>query len=220
MIWLVVLVLAGVGFAVAVLALNLPRSAFTIMGAALLFALTGYAWQGSPDLASAPRAATAGEKPRSTSLIDIRREMFGGIVQPSRNVGISDGFARRGQYQDAAGFLKNALEENPDDTEAWVALGNALVMHAEGRMTPPARYAFEQARATNGDQPAPAFFEGLAYLAEGKMIETRDLWAEALDKAPADAGYRPWLENQLRGLDGFMEGMEAAMRSRPAPGQP
>ena len=104
-----IVALAAAAFAVAVLALRLPKSGWTLMGAALLFGLSGYALQGSPGLAGSPKSAAADLAPEGTELVEARRAIYG-PAPPSRFVTVADGFARRGQFADAAGNLKLTLE--------------------------------------------------------------------------------------------------------------
>ena len=56
MTWLPVIVLAAVTFAIAAFVLRTPKRGWTLIAAVLVFGLAGYALQGSPDLAAAPKA--------------------------------------------------------------------------------------------------------------------------------------------------------------------
>ena len=129
----------------------------------------------------------------------------------------ADGFTRRGQYADAANFLRNAVSENPGDGEAWVALGNVLVEHAEGQPTAAALYAYSRAEALLPANPAPAYFLGLSLLRAGRPGETRALWAELLASAPGDAPWREALAERLARLDAMLgTAPEAAPVTGPA----
>ena len=195
------IVLAALAFALAAFVLRLPRSAWTLFGAALLFGLTGYALQGSPGQAGAPKAAVDELAATGEGLVEARRQMFDPNQPPSRFVTVADGFARRGQYADAAGILNGAIEENPRDAEAWLALGNALVEHAEGQLTPAALYAYGRAETLAPANPAAPFFLGAALIRGGRLVEARGLWADLLERAPADAEWRPLLAERLARLD-------------------
>lgn len=210
MTWLPILALAVLTFGIAVYALKLPRSLWMLFAAALLFGLSGYALQGSPGQASAP-APVKSARPSETGelLVQARREFYPETALPSRFVVTADAFARRGQFEQAANFLRNAVAENPRDGEAWLALGNALVEHADGQLTAAALYAFSQAEAVQPANPAPTYFLGLALLRAGQPGQTRVLWSELLEKAPADAAWRPALEMRLQRLDALL-GLGAA----------
>ena len=186
--------------ALAVLALRLPRAGWPLFGAALLFGLAGYALQGTPGEAGAPKEPAIKRTEAGVALVEARRELFG-PVPPSRFVTVADGFARRGQYADAAGILRGSLEQDPRDAEAWLALGNALVENAEGQLTPAAIYAFNQAERIDPASPGPGFFLGVALIRSGRPLEARKLWADMIGRAPQDAPWRAALQERLARLD-------------------
>lgn len=202
--WFVIIALAGLAFGFAALVLRLPRSGYTLFGAALLFGLSGYALQGSPDRPGLPTQSRADSSRMLAMLVETRRDFHDPATLPSRFLLTSDAFARRGDTVNAAGFARSAVLENPADAEAWTALGNALVEHAGGRMTPAARHAFDRARAAAPDAPAPAFFLGLALLRDGKPEEAREVWAELVTRAPADAPWLPGMVARMMRLDALI----------------
>lgn len=197
-----VILLAAAAFGLAALALRVPRAGWTLFGAALLFGLAGYAMQGSPGQAGAPKAA-ADDLAEGAELVEARRAIYG-PAPPSRFVTVADGFARRGQFADAAGILRASLAENPDDPEAWLALANALMEHADGQLTPAAVYAYERAERADPGQPGPGFFVGVALIRSGRPQQARTLWAEMLERAPTDAEWRAGLQDRLDRLDGLI----------------
>ncbi|WP_435202283.1 tetratricopeptide repeat protein [Qipengyuania sp. 902] len=215
--WLPILLLALLTFVGAILLLKLPRSVWALFGAALLFGLAGYAIQGSPGQAGAPRAATGGEAAQSgEAMVQARREFYAEGVLPSRFVVTADAFARRGQFDQSARFLSNALAENPNDSEAWLALGNSLVEHAEGQLTPAALNAYERADAVARGNPAPTYFLGLAWLRAGDPQRTRELWVELLVDAPENADWRPLLADRIARLDSLLGASDAAVEAEAA----
>lgn len=199
--WLPVVLLGAVAFLAAVFVLKLPRSGYTLLGATLLFGLAGYALQGSPDAPAAPGKVARDEEGTSVLMVEARRAFFDPEVLPSRYLITSDAYARRGESQRAAGFAQSAVAENPDDAEAWTALGNALADHAGGQLTPAALYAYGQAQARSPGSPAPGYFLGLAMLRGGEPERTRAIWAELVASAPADAPWRPVMVERLARLD-------------------
>ena len=96
--WLAVGSLTLAAFALAVLLLKLPREGFTLFGAALVFGLAGYAWQGSPGQPAAPKppAAEAGEQ--GAAMVEGRAALFSRTLPPPNYRVPSDAFARRGQF--------------------------------------------------------------------------------------------------------------------------
>lgn len=203
--WLPIIVLAVLTFALAVFALKLPRTLWMLFGSALLFGLAGYALQGQPGLAGAPAAAVEQEDAGTGELlVSARREFYTAGAMPSRFVVTADAFTRRGQHEQAANFLRNAVEDNPRDGEAWLALGNALVEHADGRLTAAALYAYSEAEKVDPANPAPTYFLGLAFLRAGEPGKTLALWGELLDQAPEDADWRAPLEARLERLKALL----------------
>lgn len=195
---------AGIAFAFAAFGLRLPKSGYSLFGAALLFGLAGYALQGRPGEPASPGKATAEDAETGELIVQARREFYDPDVLPSRFLITSDAFARRGDYAGAAAFARNAVEENPADTEAWTALGNALSEHAGGQLTPAAIYAYSQAEQRAPNSPAPGYFLGLAMLRTGQPERTREIWAELLAAAPESARWRPVLAERLARLESLM----------------
>lgn len=211
--WLPIIGVAAVAFAIAAIALKLPRAQWMLFGAALLFGLAGYGAQGSPSSPSAPTKAAVHSGQTGELLVEARREFYADSGLPSRFVVTADAFARRGQFDQSANFLRNAVVENPNDGEAWLALALALVEHAEGRLTPGALHAFRRAEEVRPGNPAPGYFLGLSMLREGRPQEARNLWAQLLADAPQDAKWRPALQLRLDRLDQLL--LSPALQSPP-----
>lgn len=204
MIWVPVILLAAAAFGFAALVLRLPRGAYTLVGAALVFGLAGYALQGSPGQPGAPaNAARDIDRARANGelFVEARREFFDPDVLPSRFLITSDAFARRSDFARAAAFANSALADNPADAEAWTALGIALIEHAGGRMTPAAMQALRRAEQSQPGLAAPGYFLGLALLRAGEPRRAREIWADVLAASPADARWRPVLAERLARLD-------------------
>lgn len=202
--WLPILALAVLTFMAAVFVLRLPRTGYALLGATLLFGLAGYALQGAPGAPAAPgRSAVESQQPGAL-MVDARRELFDTALLPSRFLITSDAYSRRGDHERAAAFAESAVEENPNDIEAWTALGNALTDHANGQLTPAAIYAYGQAERRNPRSPAPGYFLGLALLRSGQPERTRAIWADLLAEAPADAPWRPVLAERLARLESLL----------------
>jgi cytochrome c-type biogenesis protein CcmH len=198
--FLPIILVALVAFGLAVLVLRLPRAGWTLFAAALLFGLAGYALQGSPGQAGAPKDGANQPADIGIALVEARRDLFG-PAPPSQFVTLADGFARRGQFADAAGILRAGLDKTPDDPEAWLALANALVENAEGQLTPAAMYGFSRAEQADQASPGAGFFLGVALINSGRPAEARKLWADMLARAPADAPWRQGLKERLDRLD-------------------
>ncbi|OCC24898.1 hypothetical protein MB02_05440 [Croceicoccus estronivorus] len=201
--WWPILALAVVAMCVIVLLFRLPRPLWALLGVAFMLGLAGYAWQGHPGMAGVPKRSVAADKTDGAAMVAMRKSMESGGQQSDFLV-ISDGFARRGDFSNAAGILRGAIRKNPDDSQAWLAMGNALVEQAEGNLTPAALYAFRRAGEANPSDPAPSFFLGVAMLRAGRLIEADELWRESLRKMPENAPQRAKVEQSVAALEALM----------------
>ena len=108
--------------------------------------------------------------------------------------------AHKGRTADAAGLLRSAVREHPDDAALWVGFGNALVDHA-GVLTPAAELAYERAMKLAPGHPAAPFFFGVAMARSGDRAGAVAMWRRVLAEAPADASWRPLVEDSIAALD-------------------
>lgn len=207
MTWLLAIALALVAFAIGIAAFRIGRGGWTTFAAALALGLAGYALQASPGVPGAPAAAPNESEEGAWALVDERKEMIGSEAK-SRNdmVLIADGFARRGQYANAAVLLRGAVTDDPRDAEAWLALGNALVEHADGALTEPALLAYRRAAETDPGGVGPGYFLGLALIRQGQFQQARAVWAETIEAAGPEAAGREILVERLARLDGLLRG--------------
>lgn len=199
--WISVIALSLATFAFAAFALKLPRQSWALFGTVLCLGLAGYAWQGVPEQASSPKAEAAETSRSGEAMVQARAELFNPVqVKPAYLI-TSDAFARRGQFDDAAGALRKGLKDNPNHLEGWLALAMALTGHADGTVTPPALYAYNRAQALDPANPGPGFFLGISYLQTGDVRKARAAWGELLDRSPEDAPWRPEIEQRVAALD-------------------
>ena len=196
--WLALLLLLGASIAV-LWAIGVRGAMLQLSGAALLFGAAGYAMDGRPGLESAPRVAEQGGAP--IPLTNLRHAFFGKFGPTEHWLLISESFARRGRTREAAGVLESAVREHPDDPVLWVGLGNALADHA-GMLTPASELAFRRANELAPEHPAPRFFYGLALARSGDTDDALSIWRELLASAPANASWRPIVEDTVAAVEG------------------
>ena len=165
--------------------------------AALLLGAAGYAFQGRPELRSAPAIGSEGRD--VLPLTEARHAFYGNFSSAESWLRISEALARGGNTEDAVGILQNAVRRYPGDPQLWVGLGNALVDHAHG-LTPPAELAYRRAAELSPGYPAPPFFYGLALARSGDRQSAVELWQQILAKAPPDASWRPLIEQGVTAL--------------------
>ncbi len=206
MTWALVILTALVAFTLAVM-LRAPRKGWEAIGAALLVGIAGYTFQASPGLPGAPKEAAEQAAKSGAAMVQARQQLAQAQASGqglNRWLVIGDALARNGQYGEAAGVILGAVEREPKNADAWLAMANALVGHAEGNLTPAALYAYGRAAEADPAHPGPPFFLGLALAQSGKLAEARGLWAELLARSPQDAPWRADLAERLQRLDAFI----------------
>ena len=199
--WVVIGVLAALSFAVLAWGLKASRKGWEAIGAALMLGIAGYALQGSPAQPGAPKEAAPQTREGAAALVAARQQLArDGGANPDSWVMISDALARNGQYSDAAGVVLGAIEKNPKNADAWLALGNYLMGHSEGVLSPAALYAYRRAAEVDPQHPGPGFFMGLALAQSGQFDRAEAIWTTLLARTPAEAPWRADLETRLTGL--------------------
>ena len=200
MIWLWVILAAALTIAGIFWLGRLPAAARPLAGAAVMLGLAGYALQGSPALPGKPVAAPEEPEGFGEAITDQRQGMTDSFGPAAQWLGMSDGFARSGKTALAAQTLEKGLAKYPDNVDLWVGLGNALVAHGGGVMSPASALAFDEAARRNPTHPAPPFFAGLALAQGGDLKGAEAVWGQLLERSPADAPWRPDLEMRLAQL--------------------
>lgn len=189
----------------ALLLARLPRVAWEITGAALLLGLAGYAWQGRPGLVGAPRRAVVDATPGPDAQIAAKRRDLARVYGPTAQwMVMSDAYASRGHMQEAATILLSGLRAHPRDTNLWMALGNALMAHMDGTLSPAADYAYRRAVALDEKALAPRYFYGLALIRAGNLQGARTQWATVAAAVPAGSPFRAELDAGIARIDAMM----------------
>lgn len=177
---------------------KLPRQALELSGAAVLVALAGYAWQGEPSKAGSPvKAAEQTPVPPELANAASVAKSRPGMSAEGQWIDLSDALIRIGHTRQAVSMLRGGIAKSPNNPDLWVGLGNALVVHNQGQMSPASQYAFEKAAQLSPNHPGPPFFLGLAMAQSGKLDEAGEVWRGLLSRAPDDA---PWKEDLISRL--------------------
>lgn len=207
--WIIALVLAAAAFALAAFVLRAPRKSWEAIGAALLIGIAGFALQARPDVPAAPRVAKETMAGDPAALVKARAKVTeSGIPPNDRWVIVADALARNGQFADAAAMLRAAIDENPNNAEAWLAMANAIVAHADGQLTPASLYAYRRAAEAAPEHPGPPYFLGLALAQSGRFDQAREIWVKLLGQTPADAPWRADLLDKLARLDTLIKAQQ------------
>lgn len=211
--WVFALIFAAIAGSLLWRFARLPPAGAELIAAAALLAVAGYVWQGSPSAAGAPvAAADEGLRPEDTAAIAARREMSGQFGSDNQVIEFADTLDRLGLTQNAVTAVRTALIKHPNSVDLWVALGNTLVVHGKGLVSPAAEYAFGRAAQLSPQHPAPPYFLGLARANAGQTEEAARLWRDLLARTPKEAGWRAELEARLAAV--------TALQPSPAPTPP
>ncbi len=210
--WIIMIMLAVLTFAALLIFGKLPRRTWEAVAAACILAMAGYALQGRPSVAGASTGAIPGESAAAADMILMRSEMDQTFNNARPYLILSDAYARGGNYQFAASYIRSGIRKNPQNADLWAGLGLQLLLASDGQMSPPAKFAFDQARKFSPTQPVPDYFEGLTALFAGRTDVALGMWQGLLARAPKEAKWKPRLESQIKGL----QAMQSASAPTPA----
>lgn len=205
MTWVLVIGLAAVAFVALAFVLKVPRQGWEAVGAALLVGIAGFAWQARPAQPGAPKEAAERPQASGAAMVQARKTLSEkNVGEGDRWTVVADALSRNGQFAEAAGVVLGTVEKDPNNADAWLALANNLVAHAEGNLSPAALYAFRRAAMADPKHPGPPFFLGLALAQNGRLADGRAVWADLLARTPKDAPWHDDLVARLADLDAFI----------------
>lgn len=159
--------------------------ALAVCGAVAIVALGAYLLIGRPELPDAPYAARLEAlKGRDPTTFTVEEALA--ILHEAGRENPNDPLPHfysgqllldQGRAQEAARAFDMALRREPQMAEAVLGLGRAIVA-AEGRVTPEALAAFQQAGEHTND-PAPWIYQAMAAMEAGRDEDARRFWGEA-----------------------------------------
>ena len=200
MAWGIIIGSAVLAFAILWRFGKMTRSALELTVAALLLAIAGYAWQGSPGEPGSSVAARDTISKLDPATVQSRKDMMGQFGTEAQWLDFADTMARMGETQGAVLAMRSGIRDNPKSANLWVGLGNALVAHGGGLISPAAKFAFEHAARLSPKHPAPPLFLGIALVQQGRTDEAAKLWIALLDRSPKDAPWRADVERRLAAI--------------------
>lgn len=126
-------------------------------------------------------------------------------------------YMRTGQFDKAANAYATVIRVLGSTPEREEALGEALVMQAQGKVVPLAKAAFERANGQDAQRAMPLHYLGLAARQNGDAGTASRLWQQMVRSATADA---PWLARVREALAELaMDGLSPAPLLSPQEGQ-
>ncbi len=157
----------------------------------------GYAVQGRPGLPSHSVPARDVAYKGDTSFAKERGALLENLGDVGAWLNFADALQRAGMTEKSVDAMKTATKAFPNSPDLWVGLGNALVVHGDGFVSPAARLAFARAAALAPDHPAPLYFLGLAWLQSGQVDEALKTWEGLRAKSPPGAPWLPDLDRKI-----------------------
>jgi len=201
-------ILAAVAFGVIVVGVllrfgRLPVAGRELVLAAALVGFAGYLWQGVPSQAGAPVAPPEdkGFVPPDPEALATRQRLMNPYGEAPQVMAFADTLQRYGKTQEAVIAVKTGLRKDPNNSDLWVTLGNALVAHGGNTSSPAAELAFDHAASLDPKSPAPAFYKGQAFAQSGRFDDAAKLWQTLLARSPTNARWRKELELRLSMLE-------------------
>jgi cytochrome c-type biogenesis protein CcmH len=110
--------------------------------------------------------------------------------------------AKLGRFDDAVRAYRNSITYNGDSAPRRADLGEAMAAAAGGVITAEAKAEFERAVALDADEVKSRFFLGLSAEQDGRATEAAAIWRAMLEKAPANAPWRPLVQSALARVGG------------------
>jgi cytochrome c-type biogenesis protein CcmH len=195
------------------------KAALMLIAAALFVAAAGYAWQGSPGLPGAPAAGQDRPFARDAIFATERLRFLNHYGETGIVLGTADAFHRTGMDQAAVGLLRNAILKHPQDVDLRIGYAHALLMLAQGNLTPAVDLAFDNAaEVAKPDDPRPAYFRGLAHIEASDLTGGERVWRALYAGLPKGSPWAAALAERLAPFD--MMRAAAAQRAAATPTAP
>ena len=197
------LILGGLAAAtgVALWRLGLPRLLASLTGAAMMLGAAGYSLQGRPGLSGAPVELRRERREIDSDRVSMRLLLFGRFGSTAQYFVAADALERSGSPGSAVRLLLGALRGDPRNPALWSGLGLAIQQNDGGAMSPPARFAFDQALRVQPTAPGAFYFYGLAWIIAGEPQRARDAWRAALVRTAPGSPQRRAIAERLTALD-------------------
>ena len=160
---------------------------------------------GSPALPGEPLAARLSAPPEQRSITTLVVQVEAHLAaNPEDGRGwevVAPVYMRMERYNDAVRARRNALRILGASAAREGDLGESMVATSQGVVTADAKAAFERALAFDPKDVKALYFTGLAAEQDGKPGEAARIWRELLAVAPANASYRPIIQQSIARVD-------------------
>ena len=180
----------------------------TIASAVLLLPLGAslvYLSLGSPNLVPVSMNAEAGGKQLPEGIEQTVAEVEKYLeANPKNGRGwelLAPVYLRLGRFDDAVRARRNALEIFGPDAARLGDLGEAIIMAANGAVTPEAKGLFERANAADPEDVMAQYYLGLGAKQEGRRDEAVKRWSALISSAREGAEWLPMVKAALERVD-------------------
>lgn len=170
------------------------RAALGACGAVAVLALGGYLLIGNPDMpdgAYETRLQALKGRELSSFTVDEALAILHEAARDNPNDPLPHFYTGQllldqGRAEEAARAYDMALRRDPTNVQAMLGMGRALVSIEGGRVSPEALALFQQAGEMS-NEPAPWIYQAMAAMENGREVDARRLWGEALTRmSPED----------------------------------
>ena len=112
---------------------------------------------------------------------------------------LANGYVQLGRHREAWRTYQRLIEVSGEHASAEVygAMAQAMVMAADGYVSPEAERAIGTAIALDPSLPIVRYYAGLAAAQGGRMGEAISIWQRLRTESPADAPWLPFLDELL-----------------------
>jgi cytochrome c-type biogenesis protein CcmH len=166
-----------------------------------LIAVSFYLQLGSPQMPDMPLAdrtrAPSATDPLEALIVKVEAHLEKNPTDARGWAVLAPVLIRMGRYDDAARAYRNVLTYGTETAERHSDLGEALTNAAGGVITAEAKTEFERALALDAGEFKARYFTGLAAEQDGRSADAASIWRTLLEKAPADAPWRPMVQAAL-----------------------
>jgi cytochrome c-type biogenesis protein CcmH len=182
------------------LRLRRTAAAIALVGLPVL-SVAFYLPLGSPNMGDFP-LAERGRAPNANQSLDNLVAQVQSHLEKNPTDGrgwnvLAPVLARLGRYDEAVPAFRNSITYSGESAARRADLGEALTGAAGGVVTSEAKTEFERAVTLDPEEVKARYFLGLASEQDGRRDEAAAIWRAMLEKAPADAPWRPLIQAAL-----------------------
>jgi cytochrome c-type biogenesis protein CcmH len=175
--------------------------------------LTLYAAIGHPDLPDAPLLARLQSSPDKLDLAAAIAKVEAYLAEhPDDGRGyevLAPVYLRIGRAGDAVNAARAALRLLGDSPARQTLFGEAMVVAANGSVTPEAAQAFEAAAAKDPSAAKARFFLGLLAEQQGDKERAKEIWSKLAADAPHDSQVAQALRQRIAALSDEPDGAKS-----------